>query len=523
MVTTLIKSQNSTKTQDSGEHFDQGLARSGFISVKTPALQRFHHRSIPWRTFCSIQSDLTGIDSSIVGAADGAAEQLIPADVSATDQNRHLVAFLKDLGEESRGAQKQKIEDHLDAIEEDSHALTPAAVTNLQRSWIEGAGSTHRFVKTNPAVGPSKLVVPPSLPPMATLTTAPLQCDSSFPNCPPCLSRERSSVEECAHPKPSDNSRKRFHGELRMHPTTFERSHAFLEALSNGQHQRSDNPIRKKMFVYSQAFASDHHFASSRYAPSRTLLTSKYEDPDYIFEELWQEPREIHGEDSTIAYLTSSALPISRWTTVYKDEKLLNHLLLLFWTWDTTANRVIDWALFEDALKHSDPSDQDSLRFCSPFLVNAVFTLACLYTTHDATFHTPGDPLTRGAAFAREAERLLVIEEKSPSLPVAQGLAALYIYQGNMGKLPKLLRCGDSLYRAYEKLPWHTWLYRGNDSTNSVQKAKVEQGLSWIQWGFYVWERHVTALQREFGGLLVVCISALPYCAEIDEARNIRC
>jgi len=67
---------------------------------------------------------------------------------------------------------------------------------------------------------------------------------------------------------------------------------------------------------------------------------------------------------------------------VSTDEKLLNHLLLLFWTWDTLVNRVTDRTLFEDALKRMDPSDQEGLRFCSRFLVNALLALACVSTLH---------------------------------------------------------------------------------------------------------------------------------------------
>ncbi|XPS79748.1 hypothetical protein M3J09_011720 [Ascochyta lentis] len=196
----------------------------------------------------------------------------------------------------------------------------------------------------------------------------------------------------------------------------------------------------------------------------------------------------MYGENSTIVYLASSALPVSRWTTVSSDEKLLNHLLLLFWTWDMIVNRVVDRTLFEEDLRTLDPSKQESTHFCSPFLVNALLALACLYTTHSATFCTTNDPLTRGAAFAREAERLLALEESRASLPVAQGLAALYVYEGNFGKLSKLLLYGDRFYRAYEKIEWDQWTYLNAEMTDSMRHVRVQQGLSWIHWGFYIYE-----------------------------------
>lgn len=42
-----------------------------------------------------------------------------------------------------------------------------------------------------------------------------------------------------------------------------------------------------------------------------------------------------------------SNLQISRWTTVPPDNEVMNHLLLLFWTWDIIANRINDRAMFE--------------------------------------------------------------------------------------------------------------------------------------------------------------------------------
>lgn len=60
--------------------------------------------------------------------------------------------------------------------------------------------------------------------------------------------------------------------------------------------------------------------------------------------------------------------------------------MLLFWTWDTVCNRIIDRTIFEEDLKNFDPttpSAPSELRFCSPFLVNAVLAVSCvcrLYT-----------------------------------------------------------------------------------------------------------------------------------------------
>ena len=55
--------------------------------------------------------------------------------------------------------------------------------------------------------------------------------------------------------------------------------------------------------------------------------------------------------------------------------------MLLFWTWDTVCNRIIDRMIFEEDLKNLDPTTPSALselRFCSPFLVNAVLAVSCV-------------------------------------------------------------------------------------------------------------------------------------------------
>ena len=109
----------------------------------------------------------------------------------------------------------------------------------------------------------------------------------------------------------------------------------------------------------------------------------RYDHPEHIFEEAWRATQYRHAEDSVFIDLPGYRLPISRWTTVSNNDKLLSHLMLLFWTWDTICNRVIDRTMFEEDLKSLDPlppssSPPDMLLFCSPFLVNALLAVSCV-------------------------------------------------------------------------------------------------------------------------------------------------
>jgi hypothetical protein len=112
----------------------------------------------------------------------------------------------------------------------------------------------------------------------------------------------------------------------------------------------------------------------------------RYDHPEHIFEEAWRETQYRYAEDRVFIDLPGYTLPISRWTTVSNDDKLLSHLLMLFWTWDTICSGVIDRTIFEEDLKSLDPSSPsssppDMLLFCSPFLVNALLAVSCVSYT----------------------------------------------------------------------------------------------------------------------------------------------
>ncbi|KAK7592059.1 hypothetical protein V3481_006693 [Fusarium oxysporum f. sp. vasinfectum] len=176
------------------------------------------------------------------------------------------------------------------------------------------------------------------------------------------------------------------------------------------------------------------------------------------------------------------------------DDKLLSHLLMLFWTWDTICSRVIDRNILEEDLKSLDPSSPSSsppamLLFCSPFLINALLAVSCLYTKNQATFHVLGDLNSRGKAFAIEAVRQLALEDTGPSLPVVQGLALMRIYEGALGSGVTALGYHSRMQARYlalrlEEIP------RSADITIAGVRQRTEaHALSWIAWGFCIWDQ----------------------------------
>ena len=109
-----------------------------------------------------------------------------------------------------------------------------------------------------------------------------------------------------------------------------------------------------------------------------------------------------------------------------------------------------------------------------------------MYTKNPATFDQPGDSDSRGQAFATEAERLLALEDTSPSLPVAQGLALMYVYEGALGDGETALSYHSRMQARYLALRLDD-IPRSTDAAIAGSRQRKEaHALSWISWGFYV-------------------------------------
>ncbi|KAI1035524.1 hypothetical protein LB504_005627 [Fusarium proliferatum] len=241
----------------------------------------------------------------------------------------------------------------------------------------------------------------------------------------------------------------------------------------------------------SPTFSAARMSLSQPQQQTRTRLTALNEQPGSLFEKAWREPQRRASDDSASIDLQGHILPFSQWTNVIQDDKLLSHLLLLFWTWDTSCNRIIDRAIFEDDLKNLNPTTRgvpSALRFCSPFLVNAILAVSCLYTTDPIIFSIPDEPSTRGKIFAQEAIQCLKQEDTMPSLPVAQGLALMYVYEGALGNGETALEFHRLMQSRYMALRLDD-IYRSTDTAIAGSRQRAEaHALSWIQWGFYVWD-----------------------------------
>ena len=90
--------------------------------------------------------------------------------------------------------------------------------------------------------------------------------------------------------------------------------------------------------------------------------------------------RDMYVENDIFVDAAASNLPLSQWTTVSTDNRLMNHLINLFFTWDNIVERAVYRPIFEQDLvaTHPDLADQQSNGFCSRFLVNALLAASCV-------------------------------------------------------------------------------------------------------------------------------------------------
>ncbi len=104
------------------------------------------------------------------------------------------------------------------------------------------------------------------------------------------------------------------------------------------------------------------------------------------------------------------------------------------------------------------------------------------------TYLETKDPSTRGRQFAEEAEITLQQEVDTPSIPLYQGLWAMFCYEGNLGGGQKAV---DYLLMALEtyKAVNHTSVLQAQGTSIDEPRFQRERhAISWCMWGLYATE-----------------------------------
>ncbi|TLS21914.1 uncharacterized protein PpBr36_09265 [Pyricularia pennisetigena] len=188
-------------------------------------------------------------------------------------------------------------------------------------------------------------------------------------------------------------------------------------------------------------------------------------------------------------------MEVARWTRIADNNGLLTHLLSLFWTWDNTVSPIIDRCMFLEDLKSAALSHSRALPpgakqvFCTPFLVNSLLAVACLYSTNPNVYTVPTDTTSRGRSFAEESKRLLRDEPRS--LTKLQGIGLLWLWESCAGDIQMTDEFMETYFRDYMLLQLSTMEIPSDFEDWDSREGRELQALSHIIWGMYFTHAYV--------------------------------
>ncbi|KAF4991467.1 hypothetical protein FDECE_14037 [Fusarium decemcellulare] len=332
-----------------------------------------------------------------------------------------------------------------------------------------------------------------------------VKCDGAYPRCGPCIKKDL----RCEFAEPEDpHSREAERHQLVKYQGVFDliRQGSPAESMAALQRIRDADDIDSAVNsiaeaqLLMQAPSSNTASVSESDVPQwrqqfetfrseNRRIRSPFYDPSFMFERQYTvDARDQHVDSEMFVDVANRDLPLSRWTTVSNDDRHMNYLLTMFFTWDNVVERVFYRPIFEEDVVSMDPSlaDRQPGSFCTRFLVNALLAASCLFAPDPIIFTDPQDSTTRGRRWAEEAEALLEDIDK-PSLPLLQGLYSLFVYEGAIGSGTKSVHYFLRSMDVYKEL---------NDAIavqprEDADKARLERerlATSWCMWGFYCCE-----------------------------------
>ncbi|KAM0449004.1 hypothetical protein ACHAPV_007689 [Trichoderma viride] len=131
--------------------------------------------------------------------------------------------------------------------------------------------------------------------------------------------------------------------------------------------------------------------------------------------------------------------PITSWTRVTTDPRLIMHLMNMYFNYHypyfTTLSRKLFWRDF----MRGKAGLLSGTVYCSSLLVNAMLALGCHFTDIPGAFGIPGDSRTKGDHFFAEAKRLITEndEYEKPRLVTVQALALMSVREAGCAREAK--------------------------------------------------------------------------------------
>ncbi|KAL6240268.1 hypothetical protein RBB50_012815 [Rhinocladiella similis] len=148
----------------------------------------------------------------------------------------------------------------------------------------------------------------------------------------------------------------------------------------------------------------------------------------------WQQPPQSPASPLFRATLGTPRplfkVPAKPWTTVTDDDRLVSHLLSLWFTWRHWCYPFIDRDSFVSAMQSGHETD----GICTAALVNMILADACFdYDILDDNHVRPSDEKPLQDLFYKEAKRYAETTARKRSLPSIQFMAVQWMFLENRG------------------------------------------------------------------------------------------
>ena len=165
------------------------------------------------------------------------------------------------------------------------------------------------------------------------------------------------------------------------------------------------------------------------------------------------------------------------WTTVTADAELVDHLLNMYFCWAHPYYVVFSKELFLDDMANGRS------KYCSPLMVNALLSFACVYSDRQDAREDPSDPRTAGDQFFAEAKRLLN-EDESSNLTTVQALALMGLREASCSRDSSGFQYAGRCIRMLIELGLHLSFASASDKISSTELEARRITF----WGCFIYE-----------------------------------
>ncbi|CRG83977.1 Nitrogen assimilation transcription factor nirA [Talaromyces islandicus] len=282
------------------------------------------------------------------------------------------------------------------------------------------------------------------------------KCDGNLPSCAACSSVYHTP---CVYDPNSDHRRKGVYKKdidnLRTRNTTLQ---TLIHAILNYDEEDVFDLVRQIRScdsledVAESVVAQERGLSSNTRAFQKNPSTEEDYETDQFESELSGRMSELMldgsvkfiGGTSNLLYLPPDAksnesisfpndeqFSVAQWTRVTNDERLVEHLMTMYFTWHYAYFTTLSKPLF-----YRDYQRGHSSQYCSSLLVNAMLALGCHFSSWPGARETPNDSATAGDHFFKEAKRLILEhdEHEKAKLCTVQALALMSVREAGCGR-----------------------------------------------------------------------------------------